>query len=363
MSIKNTTVTIVLLLTTLMICCRPDDPAIEPEDPQDTQVSVDLDKVPYAQLSDYHFFVDDIRNQQPNSGVLPYKPISALFSDYASKKRFVWMPEGKKASYNGDGKVLEFPEGTVLIKTFYYDHIQPDNTSRLIETRVMIRKDNKWIFAEYVWNEDQTDAHLDMAGSYTDINWQKDSGELIPIHYRIPSETECFTCHKSNEQPIPIGPKPQNLNNPYPFEEGTKNQLQRWIEVGYLEDNLPQNIVSTVDYYDATQPLDLRIRSYVDINCAHCHQEGSHCDYRPLRLAFSETGNPDNLGVCIPPDENVGSQWKYIILPQRPERSVMYYRLMSTDENVRMPLLSRSIVHEEGVALLEEWINTLESCN
>ncbi len=363
MSRRNTAVVAILLLTTFIVCCRPDKPEVDPEDPKDTGVSVDLDKVPYVKLSDYRFFVDDIRDQQPNAGVLPYKPISALFSDYASKKRFVWMPEGKKATYHGDGKVLDMPDGAVLIKTFYYDRVQPDNATRLIETRVMIRKDNEWIFAEYVWNEDQTDAYLDMNGSYTDINWQNDSGENMPVHYRIPSETECFTCHKSNEKPIPIGPKPQNLNNPYPYEDGAQNQLRRWIEVGYLEDNLPQNIVSTVDYYDATQPLDLRMRSYVDINCAHCHQEGSHCDYRPLRLAFSETGDLANLGVCVPPDENIGNQLKYIIMPNRPERSVMYYRLMATDENVRMPLLGRSIVHEEGIALLEAWINTLEPCN
>lgn len=363
MSKKKIAVLLILLLTTVLICCRPDNPTVEPDKHDDSKVSVDLSKVPYSQLSDYHFFINDLREQQPNSGVVPFQPASTLFTDYASKKRFVWMPEGKKARYNGDGKVLEFPDGTVLIKTFYYEHLQPDDNSRIIETRLMIRKDGNWIFANYVWNEHQTEAFLDMAGSYTDINWKNDSGTILPIRYRIPSESECFTCHKSSELPIPIGPKPQNLDHPYPYHDGTKNQLQHWIEIGYLEDNLPAEISATIDYKDATQPLDLRLRSYIDINCAHCHQEGSHCDYRPLRLAFSETDIRENLGVCIAPDENIGSQLKYIILPQRPDRSVMYYRLMSSDENIRMPLLGRSIVHEEGVALLEEWINTLEPCN
>src|SRR5690606_34641642 len=119
MSKKKIAVLLILLLTTVLICCRPDNPTVEPDKHDDSKVSVDLSKVPYSQLSDYHFFINDLREQQPNSGVVPFQPASTLFTDYASKKRFVWMPEGKKARYNGDGKVLEFPDGTVLIKTFY----------------------------------------------------------------------------------------------------------------------------------------------------------------------------------------------------------------------------------------------------
>ena len=70
-------------------------------------VSVDLTKVPYTNLSEYHFFDGDIKEQKPNLGVLPYKPASGLFTDYANKKRFVWMPQGTKATYNGDDNVLK----------------------------------------------------------------------------------------------------------------------------------------------------------------------------------------------------------------------------------------------------------------
>src|SRR5690606_24423098 len=61
-------------------------------------VSVDLSLVPYQKLSDYKFFEGEMKNLEPALHVLPYEPSSALFSDYAHKKRFVWMPPGTKAT-------------------------------------------------------------------------------------------------------------------------------------------------------------------------------------------------------------------------------------------------------------------------
>jgi uncharacterized repeat protein (TIGR03806 family) len=327
-----------------------------------TGVSVNLATVPYVKLSDYHFFEGIIKDQTPAEGVIPYEPASALFTDYAHKKRFIWLPAGTKANYNGDGEILDFPIGTALIKTFYYDDVQPSGETCIIETRIMIKKSDGWIFANYIWNAGQTEAYLDMNGSYTNISWIQ-NGETKSTAYRIPSETECHTCHKLNEQPVPIGVKPQNLNIDYAYEDGTQNQLQKLISVGYLNNNLPGNIVSTVNYMDQTKTIDERFRSYVDINCAHCHSEGKHCDYRPMRLAFSETSDPINLGLCVEPDEFINSSLAYIIKPSDINRSMMYYRLGSTLPSERMPLLGRSIVHEEGLQLLEDWINWKQTCN
>lgn len=330
--------------------------------PAPTSVSLDLTSVPYTKLSEYRFFTGALKDQNPNEGVLPYKPASSLFTDYALKKRFVWLPKGTKASYVADNKILDLPVGAALIKTFYYNNVEPTNSTRIIETRVMIRKSTGWIFAEYVWNEDQTEATLQMNGSYTAIAWSQ-NGTSKSANYRIPSETECFTCHKSNSNPIPIGIQPQNLNNDYPFSSGTSNQLQHWISKGILENTLPPSIQSTIDYHDVSQPLKTRLRSYLDINCAHCHREDSHCDYRPLRLAFSETLQSVNMGLCVTPDENIDPMLIQIIMPGNYNKSVMHFRLNSTDESNRMPLLGRSIVDEEGVQLLRDYILSIDDCN
>jgi len=366
MPIKKTALLLVLITSLLIVCCRPDKQPIPdtPEPIDDSSVVVDMSKVPYKKLSDYRFFKGDLKNQQPNENVLPFKPASALFTDYALKKRFVWMPKGQTAKYVADDKILDMPTGSVLIKNFYYDHVQPNNTIRIIETRVMIKKDEGWIFAEYVWNDAQDEAYLDMEGSNTDITWENENGIMLNDTYRIPSSVECHTCHKSNETSLPIGIKPQNLNNDFTYNDGAFNQLQQWINTGYLDNsNLPSSIVSTIDYSDASQPLELRVRSYLDINCAHCHSENGHCDYRSLRLAFSESTNPDNMGICVMPDENINDTLKYIISPQKTSASMLFYRISSTDPAVRMPLLGRNIVHQEAVEMIKEWINNLPPCN
>lgn len=327
-------------------------------------VTVDLSLVPYPKLSDYQFFVGVMKDQNPTLGVLPYEPASSLFTDYALKKRFVWMPEGTLATYNGDGNVLELPVGAVIIKNFYYNNVQPSNTTRIIESRLMIRKSTGWIFAEYVWNDEQTEAFLDMNGSTTAISWLDQNNISRSTTYRIPSEGECFVCHKSNEVAVPIGIKPQNINVPYNYITGSQNQLAKWVQMGYLENNLPANILTTVNYKDESQPLDLRARSYVDINCAHCHRNNSHCDYRPMRFAFEESADLVNMGVCVDTQDMAGfpSALGRIVTPGNINRSMLHHRMGSTDPAVMMPLIGRTLVHEEGLALIEAWINSLEPC-
>ena len=323
-------------------------------------VNVILDQFPFETLSEYNFFVGEMSNQSPNTGVQPYDIIAHLFTDYALKKRFVWIPPGEKAHYVGDHKVLEFPVGTVIIKNFYYNNVQPSNTTRIIETRLLVRKQEGWRFGEYVWNDDQTEAYLDLSGSYTDIEWIDENGVDRAANYRIPSDAECFTCHKNYNIASPIGPKPQNMNFDQEYTNGSANQLQKWMDLGYLEAMDPSSVSTVVDYTDINESLLERSRAYIDINCSHCHQEGSHCDYRPMRFAYSETTELINLGVCVEPNELINSDLIYVISPGNSERSVMHFRLGSTAEEYRMPLLGRTIVHEEGLELIENWINSLD---
>lgn len=362
------------LILLIILSCEKDDtqsnddyteipepqPEPEPAPEEESPVILDLAQVPYQNLSSYKFFTGDIKNLEPAYKVLPYDLNSTLFTDYAHKKRFVWMPKNTQASYAADGKLLDFPAGTVLIKNFYYNNVQPANTTRIIETRLMIKKPEGWIFANYIWNENQTEATLNMAGSNTAVSFTED-GVARTISYRIPSETECLTCHKTGSHAIPIGPKPQNLNKSYNYAGSIKNQLAKWIEEGYLKNSIPADIVSTVDWTDTSKPLELRVRSYLDINCAHCHTEGAHCDYRPLRFAFTETGNPVNMGVCVQPQEVLQNGQNYIVARGNALRSVLHYRLNSVNEAERMPLLGRTIVHDEGVAMIKEWINSMDT--
>ena len=320
-------------------------------------VSLDLENMPYATLSEYNFFDGEMKDLDPVFGVLPYDLNSPLFTDYAHKKRFVWMPDGAKANYTNDFTTLDFPVGAVLIKNFYYDNVQPTNTTRIIETRLMYMRENGWDFAKYVWNDEQTEATFTNSGSFTDVQWIN-NGITNNVTYRIPSASECFTCHNSFESAVPIGPKPQNLNRDLTYPDGTNNQLQKWIDVGYLENNLPTSIVSTVNWEDESLDLDLRVRSYLDINCAHCHSDESYCEYRPMRFSFNENGDDTNKGVCVPPDTQIAGT-SHIVVPGNINTSVLRFRLNSIEEQNRMPLLGRTMTHFEGVRLIDDWINSL----
>ena len=331
---------------------------------------------PFQKLSDYKFFVGVMKDQHPALNVVPYEPASSLFTDYAKKKRFVWMPPNTKATYNSDNTVLELPVGSVLIKTFYYENVQPDNTTRVLETRLMIRKSTGWIFAEYIWNPDQTEANLDLSGSTLPIiSWKDENNVIKSVNYKFPNQVQCIICHKNTTNGIvshtPIGIKPQNLNTNYTFSTETKNQLSKWIELNNLNNfSLPSQENSTVNYKDITKSIESRARSYVDINCAHCHQTDKFCEYRPMRFAFSETApnklsGKTNMGVCVNTFDVQGStlsNYTKIVSGRNINQSMMYFRMNTTDETYRMPLHGRTIIHTEGVALIKQWINSLEQC-
>ncbi len=350
-----------LLLPALSLvpACKDDEPLPEPP------FTVDLSKVPYTNLSEYGFFEGAMKDQRPIESVLPYRPASSLFSDYAHKKRFVWMPDGSKATYDGDDNIFNFPVGTVLIKTFYYDNVQPENISRNMETRLLVRKADGWKAYTYAWNADQTEAVLDAAenGMTIPVTFLE-GGVTKNINYKIPSQGECITCHKINptgltggELTTPIGPKPQNLNFSYSYGSVSMNQIAKWKEMGYLGNDIPSNIVSTVDWEDASQTLDLRARSYLDMNCGHCHREGGHCDYVNVRFNFSNTNDYDR-GICQVPLFIVQNA-SYVIHASRASRSEMYMRITSNLQEEMMPIIGRSVVHTEGTALIRDWINAM----
>lgn len=343
----------------ILVSCSDDD-SYQPID-QTSPVVMDLASVPYPKLSDYKFFDGVLNNQEPSYGVIPFKPASELFTDYARKKRFIWLPDGTVANYQSDGEVLNLPVGAALIKTFWYSNVQPSNVDKIIETRLMIRKTDGWILANYVWNDDQSEAFLDTEGGTVPVTWTE-NGSTRTINYQIPSAANCVTCHTLNSEITPIGIKPQNLNSPYAYPGGSQNQLQKLLAFGYL-DQVPQTINSVVDYNDTSKSLDLRVRSYFDINCAHCHSDGASVDYLALRFNFDATANPDIMGVCMgaamqPPGITHGQ----IVKPGNTAQSVLYFAMSTNLNNFKMPRIGRTIVHEEAVQMVGDWINSLPAC-
>ena len=325
-------------------------------------VYFNLGAMPYANLSEYNFFQGEMKNLSPVYGVLPYELINPLFTDYAKKDRFIWMPEEQSAFYIGDSEILNFPIGTVLIKNFSYNGVAPENVRKNIETRLMIKKDDGWVFADYIWNDEQNEAVYNLDGSSFEIEWTENN-IASTVNYRIPSGSECATCHKISDIHTPTGVKPMNLNKILNYGDHSMNQIEKWTSYGYLE-NAPENISTLVDWTDPSNSLELRVRSYLEINCAHCHSENTHCEYRPIRLDFVSTEDLANLGVCLEPDTDLGNGTDLIVSPGNFDRSVLHFRMETVEEEYRMPLIGRTLKHQEAVDLIEEWITSLDiDCN
>lgn len=328
---------------------------------------VDLDALmaaePAKRLSEYRLF-EELRTQQPSVGLLPYTVATELFSDYAIKKRYVYLPFGTAASYH-ETEVFKFPVGTVLVKSFGYprDLRETEEIGRLIETRLLVRLPGGWRALTYIWNSEQTDAFWSLAGALVDVAFTDSSGVRREATYVVPNQNQCKSCHSFNQTLAPIGPKARNLNREYSYSSGNENQLEYWKASGYLK-GLPEltEVPPSVSWKDAEASLESRARSYLDVNCAHCHREEGAASHTGLLLTYGEEKSL-SLGVRKRPvAAGRGSgELKFDIVPGKPEESILVYRMKSTKPAVMMPELGRSLVHEEGVSLIEEWISELEN--
>ncbi|MCX8491271.1 MAG: hypothetical protein ORN54_09415 [Cyclobacteriaceae bacterium] len=308
-------------------------------------------------LSDYSFFTGPLKNLQPSVGVVEYALNSPLFSDYAFKKRFVKIPPGQRANYHPT-EVLDFPEGTILIKNFYYlaDFNEPQKNIRLLETRLLILKKNEWRPLSYIWNDEQIDAYLEVAGKSIDVSWKHYDGSLKKISYSVPNLNQCKACHLKGDKVMPIGPSARQLNGVLLGQD--KIQLVKWKEASLLE-NLPEvnELPRLARYENIDESLNQRSRAWLEINCAHCHRSDGSAKTSGLHL-LANINESTVLGIGkAPVAAGKGSGGRlYGIVPGKPDESILQYRIESIHPGIMMPEVGRKLVHTEGVDLVRKWI-------
>jgi uncharacterized repeat protein (TIGR03806 family) len=351
-----------LLLVALLVGCdRPVPPVL-------LHAS---DTIP-ERLSDWHLLRRDGDRLRLNERVLPYDLNMPLFSDYALKLRTVWMPEGRPATYRAD-RELDFPVGTILTKTFHYrqaasgfakldaemklaeDGSLDLDEHRLVETRLLVRYDDGWKALPYVWNAEQTDAFLDVAGARFDFAF----GDA-PFAYLVPDANQCAGCHApdhTTKDLRPLGPKARQLNRYFAYADGAENQLERWTRTGRL-DAVPAPVPRVARWARrADGNIDDLARAYLDVNCAHCHNPAGPADTSGLDLDLGAAVDR-RFGICKPPvavGRGSGNR-PYDIVPGNPDRSILVFRMEHDDPAIMMPELGRATAHAEGVALIREWI-------
>ncbi|MGC4022888.1 MAG: hypothetical protein QM734_13550 [Cyclobacteriaceae bacterium] len=129
------------------------------------------------------------------------------------KSRLIKVPSGTKLNAANDS-LLEFPNGTIIAKTFYYfnDKRNASLGKKIIETRILELKSGNWVAGTYIWNDSQSDAILSTTGGSSPVNWTNEN-RTLSTNYHIPSLTECQTCHNASNKVTPIWSESTQSNN------------------------------------------------------------------------------------------------------------------------------------------------------
>lgn len=303
--------------------------------------------------------VDMADPSQPAPGLVPYSVLSALWSDGATKERFVRVPDGAKIhavdcavdvdacadpGTGGDGLDdghWDMPIGTVLVKSFSIE-------GKRIETRLLMRRTSLiWKGFSYEWNEAGTEADLlsdDAEGKDKEVG----AGQIW--HY--PSRSQCLECH-TRYAGRSLGPSTRQLSSDYEYADGVMNQIEKFQQLG-LFDAPPKALAGYPDPFGAGT-LEERARSYLQTNCAICHRPGGEFSTVDMRFgtAFADTN------LCGQSERDTGLVPDYRVVPGEPESSALSFRVHALDPGVRMPIVGSNVVDPMGSALIDAWITAL----
>ncbi|GLR18526.1 SO2930 family diheme c-type cytochrome [Portibacter lacus] len=323
--------------------------------PKQSGISLPEDGEFFDLLSEYNVFDDLV----PNEKLTKYEVTNSLFTDYAEKDRYVYIPDGQSATLKKDG-FFDWPVGSMMVKNFYYTVDQID-TEKIIETRLLIKDETEWKAISYVWNDQQTEAKISKVGAVFPLTIDHKT-EKLAFDYVVPNKNQCKSCHNKNEKIDPIGFKYGNLDTDISVDSKSVNQLAYLADKGIIKLNVFQDSInSMISYNDAGQDIQERALAYLDINCGHCHRPDGPGNTSGLFLQYDETRS-NHLGFCKSPvAAGKGSGGRiFDIYPGHADSSILYYRMASVDPGSMMPEVGRSLTHKEGLSIVAEWINALE---
>ncbi|MDQ3231676.1 MAG: hypothetical protein M3Q07_07635, partial [Pseudobdellovibrionaceae bacterium] len=261
--------------------------------------------------------VDPKDPARPAASVVPYDIVAPLWSDGSAKQRYLALPVGQKARFDADGH-LDVPVGSVTIKHF-------ELQGRPVETRLYMKESaTSWQGYSYEWRDDGSDAVLLEAGKEKDIGGQT---------WVYPSPRQCESCHSQVAQ-VALGLSYGQLSK--------KDQIATLEKAGVLEPDSTPREMRLVDYNDINEPIDARARSYLQGNCAYCHQpKGSGLGGFDLRIIHDFA----SLGICNKPAffEVFPVTDGRIYKPGVPSESILLLRMKDNADFHMPPQVSRRV--------------------
>lgn len=312
-------------------------------------------------LSETGLFTD-VARQVPAPGVVSYRPVATQWADHATSERWVAVPGTSQITTDRGHPWSEvswaFPSNAVLAKTLSLERVMGDPASRRrVETQVLHQDGESWQAYTYRWNEAQTDADLvPSQGDAVEVAVTDPSapGGVRRQTWRFHSRAECLRCH--NFWPGTALAFGWDSLAGKPSEGAASSEMARLVGLGVLrETRKPEKAVAALrDPADPAGPLDLRARTWLHVNCAHCHRFGSG---GAVAAYFNADARLEDLRILDlkPTRGGFGIPDARILAPHEPWRSVLLHRAGSTGGG-HMPALGSRLRDEAGLALLRDWV-------
>ena len=285
----------------------------------------------------------------------PFSPQYPLWTDGASKARWVYLPAGAPIDAT-DPNAWDLPVGTKFWKEFTF-------AGRKVETRMIWRASpSQWVFATYVWNEQQTDAMLAPAQGVRGVV-EVANGK----RHDVPSATDCTACHGSI-RPGPLGFNALQLSSDRdpgaihgePMRAGMLT-LDQLVSEQRLT-GAPSALMSQPPRIATDNPRTRSVLGYLVANCGGCHNGrgeiaalGPVLRYEDLlrdadSVAASLVGQPTRWQL---PGRTDGS---VLIDAHAPEQSALLARLRSRSPSSQMPPLGTVMRDQAAVDAVADWI-------
>ena len=307
-------------------------------------------------------------NMTPAATLIPYAPNVAFWSDNAQKIRYLSIPNNgapytpaEQIAYAPTG-AWSFPSGTVFVKTFELQtNLSDPNSLIRLETRLLVRDTNGAVYGvTYKWRPDYSDADLLLTNQTEPILIQTPGGTYTNLWY-YPSPSDCLQCHTAVAN-YALGVNARQLNGSMTYPNGvTDNQLRTLNRAGLFYPAIDASQISGIEQLSSVTNLSAsfvqRARSYLDANCAQCHQPGGS---GPTFDARYDTPLTNQNIINVPAVKgNLGYDNVDIVTPNDIWRSSIYDRMNEAGPVTQMPPLARNLIDTNAVQLMAQWINSL----
>ena len=310
---------------------------------------------PALHLSQLGIFEGDPAKQVPRKGFVAYDVNASLYADGARKRRFVYVPVGSRIQTSEDR--WQLPVGSYLVKTFSFarDLRDPTRGERLIETRFMVLTDDGFVPSTYVWNDAQTDASASRGDLDLPVSWLDERGVQQQQLFHVPSASQCAACHGNRA----LGFRSRQLDHVAEYADGTHDQIAHFARLGLIDRRPPAHWLLSEP--SGTAPLEARARSYLDVNCSHCHGEGGSAERTDLFWDVEHTTR-ETLPSCRATRPIDGRD--RVLVPGQPDRSEFLARMRTSNARIHMPRGPSKVPDQAGIALLTAWVASLpaEAC-